>query len=83
MVNVTSLKSQYEAAALIFDSNSSNKKLFDDVNLTTRSKPVNNLEELTRYLIINLICIVSLMIMMSFCYMSHVFYNNIWKPWRM
>lgn len=37
-------------------------------------------EELLRFLSINLICIVSIMMMMTFCYLSHIFYTNLWKP---
>lgn len=37
-------------------------------------------EELVRFLSINLICIVSIMMMMTFCYLSHIVYNNVWKP---
>ena len=37
-------------------------------------------DELFRFISINLICVVSIMIIMSFCYISHVFYNKAWKP---
>jgi hypothetical protein len=38
-------------------------------------------DELFRFISINLICIVSIMVIMSFCYISHVFYNKAWKPY--
>ncbi len=37
-------------------------------------------QELARFLGINMICVVSIMMMMTFCYLSHIVYNNLWKP---
>jgi hypothetical protein len=37
-------------------------------------------EELLRFLSVNLIGIVLIMMVMTLCYLSHICYNNLWKP---
>ena len=44
------------------------------------SDELTSVQEFGRYLAINVICLGAIMFIMSFCYMSHVFYNNVWKP---
>ena len=57
-------------------------------NLLTLSNNQNfeetsSLKEFGRYLGINLIGIALIMFIMTFCYLTHVFYNNAWKPFKL
>lgn len=37
-------------------------------------------EELIRFVCINLICILTIILIMTSCYIAHVLYGNVWKP---
>lgn len=60
------------------------KFLNRNITFKESNKPVEpeltSAEELARFLSINLICVVSIMMMMTLCYLSHIVYNNLWKP---
>lgn len=58
--------------------NDHNKSKLEDTSKTE----LTSIQELGRYVSINLICVIVIMFLMSFCYMSHVFYNNAWKPFK-
>jgi hypothetical protein len=66
-----------------------NNNVYDDKTATTstpvavNSNEASPLQEFGRYLGINVIGIVAIVLVMTFCYLSHVFYNNAWKPFKM
>lgn len=57
------------------------------INNATTSSTTNNeltgVQEFARYLVINLICLITIVVLMSFCYVVHVLYNSAWKPFKM
>ena len=52
-------------------------------NVNDKSKvaiELTTFQEFGRYIGINLLAIGLIMFIMTFCYLSHVMYNNVWKP---
>ena len=56
------------------------KRYFLNINRTKYGPAPTPLQDLGRYVAINLICVVSIMLLMTCCYFSHVCYNYGWKP---
>ena len=50
-------------------------------NINKQSRPeLTASEELIRFASINLICVIIIFLLMSLCYLTHVFYTGAWKP---
>lgn len=60
------------------------KKFLIPFGSVPKAKPeLSTSEELFRFVYINLICVVSITLIISFCYLSHVLYVKFWKPLKL